>query len=144
MEGMIQHILTQTLKPPLCQKYCQDEKAAGTALVTIGALGSLLFLFLPAGLAFYTARSVYFVNNIRIINIIHIINIILESFFFILQPIKFPICRLRRRKRRRSAEQVIRKIMQILQTMQIMQHKRWLLCEFHFANSNDNCRGAYD
>ena len=139
MEGMIKHIflrLTQISKPPLYQKYCQDEKATGTALVTIGALGSLLFLFLPAGLAFYTARSVYIVYNIRFINIIHIINITLEScniFFFNLQPIKFLICRLRRRKRRRSAEQVIRQIMQILQTMQIIQQNRWLLCECHLC-----------
>jgi len=34
----------------------EDEKPAGTALVSLGAAASLLFLFLPAGLAFYTAR----------------------------------------------------------------------------------------
>ena len=34
----------------------EDEKREGTALVSLGAAASLLFLFLPAGLAFYTAR----------------------------------------------------------------------------------------
>ena len=34
----------------------EDEKPDGTALVSLGAAASLFFLFLPAGLAFYTAR----------------------------------------------------------------------------------------